>query len=541
MYLSICKLENEAILRDLPRFWTWQHQKRSKPARLPQLLNLTTSKTKQFCKTSSIFEVSKSEAILRDFLQKWKVECRADGLVPMRFAIFPVHVSKVLRLPRKSDARSYEVLHLSRKIILANLKIWCSKMQPLSGNQRPDLLTSLMNMSFVLRLPRKMHLCRSSSNVPRLPWFLEMRQNPHVLLTFDKVHNPLRLPRETTSERPKLFFARHFLTWKCASRHNGVHFFDMSTSKSAVVRFEHFDLEMCFAPQRRPLFRHLNFQECSEPVRCFVHFDFEMCFAPQQRALFRSSQIPKVDSETMMCFVHFWLTNVLPATTACNFPSLIWPDGSCTRRFSKPTFRPCGATNHWKTAVFCDYSTFSRTCIFFPLTLSSDSFLWLFPRTLSLLRSSLIFWHLFFFSGLLFSSLLWSSFFFSFLLFSSLLVSSLLFSSRLFSSLRFSSLLFSSLLFSDSSHLCFSISPYCRKFGFQTSFDDLVAFSAFGVFLGSPVLSLAEPFSRVLGRYLRKRIIDEHFYPENLSCTNAANCIDSRETQQHSSLGEWLA
>ena len=67
-------------------------------------------------------------------------------------------------------------------------------MQPVSGNQRPDLLTSLMNMSFVLRLPREMHLGRSSSNVPRLPWFLEMRQNPHVLLTFDKVHNPLRLP-----------------------------------------------------------------------------------------------------------------------------------------------------------------------------------------------------------------------------------------------------------------------------------------------------------------------------------------------------------
>ena len=121
----------------------------------------------------------------------------------MRFAIFPLHLSKVLRRPRKIDARSYEVLHLSRKIILANLQIGCSKMQPFSGNQPPDLLTSLMNMSFVLRLPREMHLGRSSSNVPRLPWFLEMRQNPHVLLTFDKVHNHLRLPRETTSELPK--------------------------------------------------------------------------------------------------------------------------------------------------------------------------------------------------------------------------------------------------------------------------------------------------------------------------------------------------
>ena len=116
IYPSICKFENEAtILRDLPNVRGWQPQKRRKSARRPPISNLTTSKTKQFCETSSIFEVDniKSEAILGDFLQKWKVECRADGLVPMRFAIFPVHVSKVLRLPWKSDARSHEVLHLS--------------------------------------------------------------------------------------------------------------------------------------------------------------------------------------------------------------------------------------------------------------------------------------------------------------------------------------------------------------------------------------------------------------------------------------------
>jgi len=100
-------------------------------------------------------------------------------------------------------------------------------MQPFSGNQRPDLLTALMNMSLVLRLPRKMDLCRSSSNVPRLPSFLDMVQNPHVLLTFDKVHNPLRLPRDTTSERPKVAW-----TW-CAL---------------------YILIEMCFAQQRRALF-----------------------------------------------------------------------------------------------------------------------------------------------------------------------------------------------------------------------------------------------------------------------------------------------
>jgi len=40
-------------------------------------------------------------------------------------------------------------------------------------------------MSLVLHLPLKMQR--------RLPWFWEMPQKPHVLRTFDKVHNPLLL------------------------------------------------------------------------------------------------------------------------------------------------------------------------------------------------------------------------------------------------------------------------------------------------------------------------------------------------------------
>ena len=41
-----------------------------------------------------------------------------------------------------------------------------------------------------------------------------------------------------------------------------------------------------------------------------------------------------------------------------------------TRRFSEPTFRPAGATNHWKNTVFRDFPTFSRICIIFLLILS---------------------------------------------------------------------------------------------------------------------------------------------------------------------------
>ena len=240
----------------------------------------------------------------------------------------------------------------------------------LSGNQRPDLLTSLMNMSLVLRLPRDMHLCRSSSNVPRLPSFLEMLQNPHVQLTFDKVHNPWRLPRETTSEPPKVvrtlgvlcafwlrnlfrattactfstsqlpkvvrpWCALYILTSKCASCHNGVHFFDISTSKSGprIVSFLCILTSKCASHHKGVHFFDISTSKSGPTLVCFVHFDFEMCFAPQRRAFFIS-------------YLASWLR---------------------TRRFSEPTFRPSGATNHWKNSRL--------SCLFAHLhLLSSGSF-----------------------------------------------------------------------------------------------------------------------------------------------------------------------
>ena len=64
----------------------------------------------------------------------------------------------------------------------------------------------------------------------------EIATKPSPLwLTFHKVHNPLRLPRENASE-PKTVSFSTLLTWKCASRHNNVHFFDISTSNSAPNR-----------------------------------------------------------------------------------------------------------------------------------------------------------------------------------------------------------------------------------------------------------------------------------------------------------------
>ena len=372
LFFELGNIRNEAILRDFLTFRSARHQKRKNSARLP----------------------SKMES----WVQSWQPRANAfcDFSSPPVWSTAPA---------TENWCQVIRSLHLSRKIILANLHIWYSKVQPLSGNQRPDLLTSLMNMSFVLRLPRKMHLCRSSSNVPCLPSFLEMLQNPHVLVTFEKVHNPLRLPRETTSEPPKVVrtpSALYILTSKCASRHNGVHFFDISTSKSGpkLKCFVHFDFEMCFVPRRRALFRHLNFQKWSEAeVFCTFYFDFEMSFVPQRHALFRHPNLQKW-SEPLV-FLIFWLRNVLRATTACTFSTSQLPkvvrtwcaldiltckcalrhngvqffishlaSWLCTRRFSEPTFRPSGAPNHWKNTVFRDFPTFSRICICFLLTLS---------------------------------------------------------------------------------------------------------------------------------------------------------------------------
>ena len=144
--------------------------------------------------------------------------------------------------------------------------------------------------------------------------------------------------------------ALYILTWKGASRHNGVHFFDISTSKSGpnLVCFVHFDFEMCFAPQRRALFRHLNFQKRSEPG-VFCTFSLRNVLRATTACTFSTSQLPKVVRTWCVLYiftskcasrhnsVHFFrhlnfqnlsepgvfctfsLRNVLRATTACTF------------------------------------------------------------------------------------------------------------------------------------------------------------------------------------------------------------------------------
>ena len=88
----------------------------------------------------------------------------------------------------------------------------------------------------------------------------------------------------STSEPPKVFrtpSVLNILTWKCLSRHNGVHFFDISSAKSGPHpwRFVYFDFEMCFAPQRRTIFHLSSGQLAPHP--------------PLERAYFSTLRSPK--------------------------------------------------------------------------------------------------------------------------------------------------------------------------------------------------------------------------------------------------------
>ena len=148
-------------------------------------------------------------------------------------------------------------------------------MQPLSGNQRPDPLTSLMNMSLVLRLPCIFADPLQMSHACHRFWKCYKTLTFCSLLTMCTIPCACHAKRHLNVKKWSEHVAFRILTSKCASRHNGVHLFDISTFK------------------RGP------------NLVCLVHFDLEMCFVPR-------------------------------ATTACNFSSLIWPAGSAPAALAEP-------------------------------------------------------------------------------------------------------------------------------------------------------------------------------------------------------------
>ena len=124
---------------------------------------------------------------------------------------------------------------------------------------------------------------------------------------------------------------------------------------------------MCFAPQRRALFRHLNFQKWSEPL-VFCTFSLRNVLRATTACTFSTSQLPKVVRQ--WCALYILTCKCASRHNGVQFFISHLASWLRTRRFSEPTFRPSGATNHWKNTVFRDVPTFSRTCIFFLLIFS---------------------------------------------------------------------------------------------------------------------------------------------------------------------------
>ena len=181
---------------------------------------------------------------------------------------------------------------------------------------------------------------------------LQKWSEPLVFCTFS-LGNVLRATTActfSTSEPPKVVRAccvLYILTWKCASRHNSVHFFDISTSKSGprMVCFVHFDLEMCFAPQQRALFRHRNFQKWSEPL-VFCTFWLGNGLCATTACTFSTSQLPKV--VRTWCALYILTSKCASRHNGVHFFISHLASWLRTRRFSEPTFRPSGAPNHSK-------------------------------------------------------------------------------------------------------------------------------------------------------------------------------------------------
>ena len=133
---------------------------------------------------------------------------------------------------------------------------------------------------------------------------------------------------------------------------------------------------MCFSPQRRAIFQHLNFKKCSEPLS-FLAFSLQNVLLATAACNFSTSQLQKVLRTPE--FFSIFTSKCASRHSGVQFlisPLTTWLR---TRRFNEPTFRLTRHTNHWKNTAFRDFSNIWRGWIFFLLTfallhlLSSDS------------------------------------------------------------------------------------------------------------------------------------------------------------------------
>ena len=148
-----------------------------------------------------------------------------------------------------------------------------------------------------------------------------------------------------------------------------VTFCNIGTSKMAPTMrcFVHFDLQMCFAPQPRAIFSTSELQKWLRQwgVLCILTCK---CASRHGGVPFLNIGTSKM-SPTMRCFVHFDLQMCFAPQRACHFSPVCQNSYLRTRRFSEATFRTSGTTNHWKNTAIRDVPNIFHTCTFFLVTL----------------------------------------------------------------------------------------------------------------------------------------------------------------------------
>ena len=138
---------------------------------------------------------------------------------------------------------------------------------------------------------------------------------------------------------------------------------------------------MCFAPQRHALFRHVNFQEWSEPD-VFYTFLLGNVLCATTACTFSTSQLLKVLRSWGVLYI--FTSKCARATAACNFSSLIWPDDSAPAALASLLFDPPEPQIIGKTQWIATSLPFRAPApSFFSLFLRSSHFLssppWRFP------------------------------------------------------------------------------------------------------------------------------------------------------------------
>ena len=121
---------------------------------------------------------------------------------------------------------------------------------------------------------------------------------------------------------------------------------------------------MCFLPQRRAIFQHLNFKKWSEHVS-FLAFSLENVLLATAACNFSTSQLQKVLRDRQFFNILTWKC----ASRHSGVQFLISPLTTWlrTRRFNEPTQR--FATSLTFGAGVSSFFWLSRYCIFFLLTL----------------------------------------------------------------------------------------------------------------------------------------------------------------------------